>query len=33
MRILRLRLRNYRGTREREVVLAPRGVTVVALRD
>ncbi len=29
MRILRLRLRNYRGTREREIHFAPRGVTVV----
>lgn len=29
MKILRLRLRNYRGVREREVRFAPRGVTVV----
>ena len=30
MKIHRLRLRNYRGTAEREVELAPRGVTIVS---
>lgn len=30
MRILRLRLRNYRGVVDREIVPAPRGVTVLA---
>ena len=30
MKVLRLRLRNYRGVAEREVAFAPRGVTVVA---